>query len=621
MGCFLFFLVLWYLCSTHWRKHSNTCQTNDYVYSHQWTISFDVNETKTHSQCRTEIFHRPDLIELSKHATDLGTSAMSRLSRDLHRWFHSIVAQWTCLSRYPASTQVDERHGWISISLLFCSPQAINIKDAYRKSNRENLFQAFDFAQKQYGIAQLIDPEGKMPVLTDNVLKTLVFSRCGHGWTWWEKYFTLCCPSLQSMSHCSQPSISTWTRSSELHRSSYPCLYTLKVGCCGLDLSGGWAVQWIYSSRRWSTAVVESQTRLSQQWKEIQDHRRYRKLSTCSRSHSTGWNAAIHACAPSNAIDRCGSRGKSYHQQRYLSSHCCSNGFRHYNWVNLYNPMSNRLISLGINWRRPWIEWKTIWNNSSSSTRDQKIISIMISIWSNATSLKSNGRSKSKFVTIGSLSVSVLFSSSPNKSIMSRASTVCMRNKCNSIKSWMIVERCHFPLNKFNLLWKGTDEQWTRDMWISMFLSLRMDQLHLRIDRLQVELNSPEPTTKITSPTSSVHNDNNNNNGFHLASKRQVTREKSYANWSCSVRGDNWCEQVSFSFSLSPISLRLDSRLLDQRQPTVIFLRLQFSLIRNSICRSRFIVHYSIHRSRDISLSLYLLNFTREQQPLYVMFN
>ena len=220
-GMFSFFLVLWYLCSTHWRKHSNTCQTNDYIYSHQWTNYFDVNETKTHSQCRTEIFDRPDLIELSKYATDLGTTAMSRLSRDLHRWFHPIVAQWTCLPRYPASTQVYERHGWISISLLFCSPQAINIKDAYRKSNRENLIRAFDFAQKQYGIAQLIDPEGKMPLLTGNVLKTLFFSRCGHGWTWWEKYFTLCCPSLQSMSDRSQPSISTWTRSSELHRSFF----------------------------------------------------------------------------------------------------------------------------------------------------------------------------------------------------------------------------------------------------------------------------------------------------------------------------------------------------------------------------------------------------------------
>ena len=194
---------------------------------------------------------------------------------------------------------------------------------------------------------------------------------------------------------------------------------------------------------------------------------------------------------------------------------------------------------------------------------------------------------------------------------MSLASIVCMRNKCNSIKSWMIVGPCHFPMNKFNLLWKGTVEQWTRDMWISMSLLLRMDQLHVRIDRLQVELNSPEPTTKITSPTSSVHNDNNNN-GFHLSSKRQVRGEKSYANWSCSVRGDNCCEQVSFSFSLSPISIRLDSRLLDQRHSTVIFLRLQFSLIRNSICRSRFIVHYSIHRSRDISLSPSIYSISRE---------
>lgn len=35
------------------------------------------------------------------------------------------------------------------------------MKESFRQSNRENLRQAFDFAQKQYGIMQLIDPEGK----------------------------------------------------------------------------------------------------------------------------------------------------------------------------------------------------------------------------------------------------------------------------------------------------------------------------------------------------------------------------------------------------------------------------------------------------------------------------
>ncbi|CAF0847061.1 unnamed protein product [Rotaria sordida] len=39
------------------------------------------------------------------------------------------------------------------------NPQLINIKEAYSNSNRENLMRAFDFAQKHYGIMQLIDPE------------------------------------------------------------------------------------------------------------------------------------------------------------------------------------------------------------------------------------------------------------------------------------------------------------------------------------------------------------------------------------------------------------------------------------------------------------------------------
>lgn len=43
----------------------------------------------------------------------------------------------------------------------FLSPRLINIKEAYHNSNRANLTQAFDFAQKHYGIMQLIDPEGR----------------------------------------------------------------------------------------------------------------------------------------------------------------------------------------------------------------------------------------------------------------------------------------------------------------------------------------------------------------------------------------------------------------------------------------------------------------------------
>ncbi len=48
------------------------------------------------------------------------------------------------------------------LKLFFLSsPKLININEAYRNSNRANLTQAFDFAQKHYGIMQLIDPEGK----------------------------------------------------------------------------------------------------------------------------------------------------------------------------------------------------------------------------------------------------------------------------------------------------------------------------------------------------------------------------------------------------------------------------------------------------------------------------
>jgi len=50
------------------------------------------------------------------------------------------------------------KNNWLS-SFVF-SPQLIDIKQMYRCSNRENLIQAFEFAQKHYGITQLIDPEG-----------------------------------------------------------------------------------------------------------------------------------------------------------------------------------------------------------------------------------------------------------------------------------------------------------------------------------------------------------------------------------------------------------------------------------------------------------------------------
>lgn len=46
-------------------------------------------------------------------------------------------------------------------TFIFLSPQLINIQEAYRSSNRENLSRAFEFAHKHYGIMQLIDPEGK----------------------------------------------------------------------------------------------------------------------------------------------------------------------------------------------------------------------------------------------------------------------------------------------------------------------------------------------------------------------------------------------------------------------------------------------------------------------------
>ena len=41
------------------------------------------------------------------------------------------------------------------------SPSLIDIRQAFRQSNRQNLAQAFQFAEKHYGITQLIDPEGK----------------------------------------------------------------------------------------------------------------------------------------------------------------------------------------------------------------------------------------------------------------------------------------------------------------------------------------------------------------------------------------------------------------------------------------------------------------------------
>lgn len=71
-------------------------------------------------------------------------------------------------------------HSLLEIDLLPFSPQLIHIKEAYNNSNRENLAQAFDFAQKHYGIMQLIDPEGSQnpPSFQSN---SLLSFRCGHG--------------------------------------------------------------------------------------------------------------------------------------------------------------------------------------------------------------------------------------------------------------------------------------------------------------------------------------------------------------------------------------------------------------------------------------------------------
>ena len=52
-----------------------------------------------------------------------------------------------------------------SFEFFVFSPDSIDIEQVYRSSNRDNLMRAFHFAQQRYGIAQLIDPEGKDELL------------------------------------------------------------------------------------------------------------------------------------------------------------------------------------------------------------------------------------------------------------------------------------------------------------------------------------------------------------------------------------------------------------------------------------------------------------------------
>ncbi|CAF4657430.1 unnamed protein product, partial [Rotaria sp. Silwood1] len=65
---------------------------------------------------------------------------------------------------YPGIYIEDFTHSWRNgrafLAILHRqNPHLIDIKQAYCHSNRENLTQAFEFAQKHYGITQLIDPE------------------------------------------------------------------------------------------------------------------------------------------------------------------------------------------------------------------------------------------------------------------------------------------------------------------------------------------------------------------------------------------------------------------------------------------------------------------------------
>ncbi len=114
----------------------------------------------------------------------------------------------------------------------------------------------------------------------------------------------------------------------------------------------------------------------------------------------------------------------------------------------------------------------------------------------------------------------------------------------------------------------------------------RIDHLNLRIDNLYTQLTplSSSSVMKISSPTTTRILDSSSvttpsTNGFHYSSKRQVNniKKKSYAN-NFVLIDENKCR---FFFSILPIPiLNVVFFTRDKREPTVIFLRLQFSLIR-----------------------------------------
>ena len=156
----------------------------------------------------------------------------------------------------------------------------------------------------------------------------------------------------------------------------------------------------------------------------------------------------------------------------------------------------------------------------------------------------------------------------------------------------------------------------------------KIEELNMRIDQLQMQLSPPPPppppssssAMKISSPTSTRILDPSSvttSNGFHQSSTRQVKKRKSYANRSFVLNfvliDENKCPVFLFlyqSIHLWNVFAFFSSSSSSSREPTVIFLRLQFSLITIQFVHLS-PVHYSIMST------LPFLTRTREKKRVY----
>lgn len=158
---------------------------------------------------------------------------------------------------------------------FFFSPQYIDIKQIYRSSNRENLTQAFEFAQKHYGITQLIDPEGQFSNFEWSVSLPFFLSDIDtdepdeKSILLYISHLYKACPTLPN-----HPFRQEHDQVCDDHRR----MISIDFFLCEIDSISRWIIKWIYKSYNRTSKMDKKEIRFFISRKEIRNYWRFSNI-------------------------------------------------------------------------------------------------------------------------------------------------------------------------------------------------------------------------------------------------------------------------------------------------------------------------------------------------------